>query len=121
MALRALERLRDGLAQNSGSQSHYEAQVASASNASSGKSCAKVPLGVPLLPNDYQETETVLLMRQILLQSRDDPQWTRRCGFYTLHNIEEECRRFRGEGKFSFPLDLPRRVHLLHQFLERIK
>lgn len=82
-----LERLRDGLAQNSASQSYAKAQVTSVSNASLGNSCAKVPPGVPLLPNDYKETETVLLMRQILLRSRDDPEWTRRCGFYGMGGL----------------------------------
>ena len=44
-----------------------------------------------------------------------------RCGWWCLHYIEEEHRRFRGEGTFSFEPNLDKRVRLLTRFLEKIR
>ena len=42
------------------------------------------------------------------------------CSWYALHYVEEELRRFRGEGTFSFPLDLEARANLLKSFGRRL-
>ena len=44
-----------------------------------------------------------------------------RCGWWCLHHIEEELRCWRGEGRFSFQLDLSERVRLLTRFVEKVK
>ena len=38
---------------------------------------------------------------------------TMQCGWYTLHYAEEEIRRFRGEGTFSFEFKKEERVEIL--------
>ena len=43
------------------------------------------------------------------------------CGFWVLHYIEEELRRFRGEGVFSFHPDLENRCTLLNGFVEKVR
>jgi hypothetical protein len=43
------------------------------------------------------------------------------CGFWVLHYIEEELRRFRGEGRFSFCPDQAVRLALLNGFAERVR
>ena len=43
------------------------------------------------------------------------------CGFWVLHYIEEELRRFRGEGCFSFYPDLSVRLALLNNFALRCR
>jgi hypothetical protein len=41
---------------------------------------------------------------------------TMQCGWYCLHFIEEEVRRYRGEGTFSFAMDTAMRVNNLRTF-----
>ena len=41
---------------------------------------------------------------------------TMQCGWYCLHFIEEEVRRYRGEGKFSFAMYTAMRVNNLRTF-----
>ena len=43
------------------------------------------------------------------------------CGFWVLHYIEEELRRFRGEGCCSFYPDLDVRLALLNDFAQRLR
>ena len=43
------------------------------------------------------------------------------CGFWVLHYIEEELRRFRGEGVFSFHPNLENRCMLLNGFVEKVR
>jgi hypothetical protein len=43
------------------------------------------------------------------------------CGFWVLHYIEEELRRFNGEGCFSFYPDLDARLTLLNNMADRLK
>jgi hypothetical protein len=45
---------------------------------------------------------------------------TLQCGWYCLHFIEEEVRRYRGEGKFSFAMDTAIRVNMLRTFGKRM-
>ena len=42
------------------------------------------------------------------------------CAWYCLHYVEEELRRFIGEGKFSFAMDITSRVALLKGFGRRL-
>jgi hypothetical protein len=43
------------------------------------------------------------------------------CGFWVLHYIEEELRRFGGEGRFSFCPDQAVRLALLNGFADRVR
>ena len=43
------------------------------------------------------------------------------CGFWVLHYIEEELRRFNGEGCFSFYPDLGARLVLLNNMADRLR
>ena len=43
------------------------------------------------------------------------------CGFWVLHYVEEELRRWRGEGCFSFGADLPQRLQLMNAFADRLR
>ena len=40
------------------------------------------------------------------------------CGFYVLFFIEEECKRWRGKGKWTQPLRLGQRKQRLEQILK---
>jgi hypothetical protein len=46
---------------------------------------------------------------------------TSQCGWYCLHFVEEEIRRYRGEGTHSFYLDKFARVHLLRTFGKKME
>ena len=43
------------------------------------------------------------------------------CGFWVLHYVEEEMRRWAGEGRFSFAPDLRQRLSLLNGFAARLR
>ena len=43
------------------------------------------------------------------------------CGFWVLHYVEEELRRWRGEGCFSFAPDFPQRLALMNAFAKRLR
>ena len=43
------------------------------------------------------------------------------CGFWVLHYVEEELRRWRGEGCFSFGPDLGQRLQLMNAFADRLR
>jgi len=45
---------------------------------------------------------------------------TMHCGWYCLHFIEEEVRRYRGEGTFSFAMDTAIRVNNVRTFGKRM-
>ena len=45
---------------------------------------------------------------------------TAQCGWYTLHFLEEEIRRFRGEGLFSFEFNKKVRVEVLQKLHDRL-
>ena len=44
---------------------------------------------------------------------------TAQCGWYSLHYIEEEIRRFRGEGVFSYEFKKTERVDLVRKFRDK--
>ena len=43
------------------------------------------------------------------------------CGWWVLHYIEEELRRFRGEGRWSFYPNLKARLKLLNEFTAKLR
>ena len=43
------------------------------------------------------------------------------CGFWVLHYVEEELRRWRGEGCFSFAPDFEQRVELINVFANKLR
>ena len=63
------------------------------------------------------------LQADVLVQERHNSrlQTGVSCGFWVLHYIEEELRRFRGEGCWSFLPNLDVRLALLNDFAQRLR
>ena len=49
------------------------------------------------------------------------PAGTGRCGWYVLHYLEEECRGYRGEGRFTSKPDCVHRQNRLSAFMTRLQ
>ena len=80
-------------------------------------------LAVSLL--DALQTEGVKhhLRPDLLAQERHNSNTQKgcSCGFWVLHYIEEELRRFRGEGRFTFSYDQGERLLLLNAFADKLR
>ena len=63
------------------------------------------------------------LQADVLVQERYNRlvQEGQTCGFWVLHYIEEELRRFRGEGRWSFYPNLKARLKLLNEFTAKLR
>ena len=63
------------------------------------------------------------LQADVLVQERHNRrlQEGQTCGFWVLHYVEEELRRFSGEGCWSFLPDLKVRLALLNEFTAKLR